>query len=250
MTTTIFFEQSQSATHRHLTALVSVGIHAAVLGLLLLIPLIYTEALPFGPIRDYFVTPPPPTGPAKPPVRVVRIVSVEHRTATAETARFEAPREVPRTIFHIVDEAPPAPPVSETHDGIDGAPPGGETNSQFMRMLRQSLPTPPRPGPKPAEVRTPTRITLVSTLSQANLIYAPSPEYPPLAKLAGIQGSVVLEAIISKDGTVENLHVLSGHPLLIKAAQHSVLEWRYRPTLLNGSPVEVATTITVNFRLH
>jgi protein TonB len=73
------------------------------------------------------------------------------------------------------------------------------------------------------------------------------PVYPPLAKQARIQGVVLLEAVISKDGAIDNLRVISGHPLLTQAAIDAVKQWRYKPTLLNGEPVEVVTTITVNF---
>lgn len=244
------FEQNQPKAHRTTTVLFSMAIHVAMLGLLVVIPLVYTEALPLAQMHDYLLTPPPLTAPVKPPVRAVQIVSVEHHTITNETAQFEPPRKIPRTIPRIVDEAPPEVPNSETREGIEGALPDDGSNSQFMRMLRQHLPTPPHPAPKSPETGIPTRIRLVSTLSQANLIYAPQPEYPQLAKLAGIQGTVVLEAIISKDGTVQGLRVLSGHPWLVDAATKAVLEWRYRPTILNGVPVEVSTTITVNFKLH
>lgn len=75
------------------------------------------------------------------------------------------------------------------------------------------------------------------------------PPYPPLAKQARIQGTVVLEAIINKQGSVENLRVLTGHPLLIQSALDAVKQWKYKPTLLNGEPVEVVTQVTVNFNL-
>ena len=83
----------------------------------------------------------------------------------------------------------------------------------------------------------------------AKLLRKPEPVYPPLAKMARIQGVVRLEAIIAKGGTVKDLKVLSGHPLLVKAALDAVQRWRYQPTLLNGEPVEVLTTIDVFFRL-
>jgi protein TonB len=81
----------------------------------------------------------------------------------------------------------------------------------------------------------------------ANLVSQVKPSYPPLAKQARIQGVVVLEAEISKEGTIDNLKVITGHPLLIQAAIDAVKQWRYKPTLLNGEPVPVVTTITVNF---
>ena len=75
------------------------------------------------------------------------------------------------------------------------------------------------------------------------------PVYPPLAKQARIQGTVILNAIISKDGTIQNLTVASGHALLVQAALDAVKQWVYQPTLLNGEPVEVTTEIDVNFTL-
>jgi protein TonB len=86
-------------------------------------------------------------------------------------------------------------------------------------------------------------------VQQAMLVSQPRPLYPPLAKQARIQGVVRLEAVISKSGTIEELKVISGHPLLVQAALDAVRQWRYRPTFLNNEPVEVATTIDVNFTL-
>jgi protein TonB len=84
-------------------------------------------------------------------------------------------------------------------------------------------------------------------VQSANLLTQVKPAYPPLAKQARIQGVVVLEAEISKEGSIDNLKVITGHPLLIQAAIDAVKQWRYKPTLLNGEPVAVVTTITVNF---
>jgi protein TonB len=83
----------------------------------------------------------------------------------------------------------------------------------------------------------------------ANLVSASPPSYPKLAGLTHMQGEVVMQAIISKDGTVENLHVIQGHRLLRGAAKNSARTWRYRPYLVNGKPVEVATIVSVDFTL-
>ena len=90
---------------------------------------------------------------------------------------------------------------------------------------------------------------LVSRLDEANLLHRVQPTYPPIARLARVQGTVELRAIISKTGTVENLVVVSGHPMLAAAAVAAVRQWRYRPYLLNHQPIEVETEITVNFLL-
>lgn len=101
------------------------------------------------------------------------------------------------------------------------------------------------PPPAPA----PTRPLRVSHWAEGNLIYRVQPSYPPLARQARIQGPVKLRAIVSRTGTIENLTVLSGHAMLVTAAIEAVRQWRYRPYLLNGDPIEVETEITVNFVL-
>jgi protein TonB len=94
------------------------------------------------------------------------------------------------------------------------------------------------------------RIRVGGNVQQANLIRKITPIYPPLAKQARIQGTVRFTAIIGKDGSIQNLQLVSGHPLLVPAAQDAVRQWLYRPTLLNGEPVEVITQIDVNFTLN
>jgi protein TonB len=101
----------------------------------------------------------------------------------------------------------------------------------------------------PARPAAPTRAIRASSLLEGNLIRRVQPVYPPLARNVRVQGAVVLSAVISKDGAIENLQVLSGHPLLVQAAIEAVRQWRYRPYILNSEPVEVETQITVNFTL-
>ncbi|HSH16804.1 MAG TPA: energy transducer TonB, partial [Verrucomicrobiae bacterium] len=102
------------------------------------------------------------------------------------------------------------------------------------------------PPPPPKETR---RIRVGGNVQQARLINRPNPVYPPLARQARIQGTVRLQAIIAKDGSISQLEVVSGHPLLVQSALDAVRQWRYQPTLLNGEPVEVVTTIDVVFTL-
>jgi protein TonB len=96
---------------------------------------------------------------------------------------------------------------------------------------------------------TPQRVKVSGGVTQGMLVRKVNPNYPPLAKQARIQGTVVLQAIIGKDGAIENLHAVSGHPMLIQSAIDAVRQWRYKPYFLNGEPVEVDTTVTVNFTL-
>ncbi len=102
---------------------------------------------------------------------------------------------------------------------------------------------------KPAVSQAP-RIRVGGQVQAKRLVSNPPPAYPPVARMARIQGTVRLEAIIGKDGTVQDLKVIEGHPLLVPAALDAVKQWRYEPTLLNGEPVEVDTEIDVNFVLQ
>jgi protein TonB len=95
----------------------------------------------------------------------------------------------------------------------------------------------------------PQTIRVGGNVQQANLISKVNPVYPPLAKQARIQGVVHLTTTIGADGAVQNLEVISGHPLLVQAAMEAVKQWLYKPTLLNGSPVAVITQVDVNFTL-
>jgi protein TonB len=159
---------------------------------------------------------------------------------------MKAPTVIPKTIRQVKDEPEPPPQVAVgVVGGVPGGVPGGTAGGVLGGIIGSNAPPPP-PPPKAA---TPKRIRVGGQVESAKLIFKPQPEYPPLAKMARIQGTVRLEAIISKDGTIQDLKVISGHPLLVKAALEAVQRWRYQPTLLNGDPVEVVTEIDVNYTL-
>jgi TonB family protein len=109
-------------------------------------------------------------------------------------------------------------------------------------------PPPPPPAPPTTESTSP-RLRVGGNLQSANLITKIPPVYPALAKQARVQGTVSLTVVIGKDGAVLSVDVISGHPLLAEAAVDAVKQWVYKPTLLNGQPVEVATQVDVNFTL-
>jgi periplasmic protein TonB len=212
-----------------------------IIGVMIIVPLMQTDALPKAQLLTFLAAPPPPPPPPPPPVKAAPIVV--HHVSMADL--MKAPTVIPKTIAKIKDQ----PIVQSTGvvGGVSGGVPGGQMGGVLGGIIGgvTSAPPPP-PPPKP---KTPKRIRVGGQVEAAKLIYKPTPEYPPLAKMARIQGTVRLEAIISKDGTIQDLKVLSGHPLLVKAALDAVKQWRYQPTLLNGEPVEVVTEIDVNFTL-
>jgi periplasmic protein TonB len=131
--------------------------------------------------------------------------------------------------------------------------PGGDPNPVGLYVgSGLGLPIPFTGGTRPVMpvVATPAvRPFRTSSMLQGSLIRRVDPAYPPMARAARIQGTVVLAAVIAKDGTMENLRLISGHPLLVQAAIGAVSQWRYRPYILNDVAIEVETQITVNFVL-
>jgi len=155
--------------------------------------------------------------------------------------RLMQPSRIPTTTTAPSSEDAPPQVCCALGTGTSGdRGPGFPDGLASSDGTRPVLPTPP---PAPA------RPIIISHMNPGSLIYKPQPEYPPLARTAHAEGQVVLAALISKDGTIENLRVLAGHPMLVRSAITAVTQWRYRPYILNNEPVEVETQITVNFSL-
>jgi protein TonB len=143
----------------------------------------------------------------------------------------------------IKEEDAPPPDMSA---GVVGGVPGGVPGGQMGGVIGGIISSTPTAVPK---VATPQRVRVSLGVSQGLLIKKVQPTYPPLARQARIQGRVLLQAEISKDGTIENLRLINGHPMLAPAAIEAVKQWRYKPYMLNGEPVAVETQVEVNFTL-
>lgn len=163
---------------------------------------------------------------------------------------YAPPREVPKEIALDVPEVY-VPPNARMGDlpTAPSCPPGANCvfGNELVPVALVSPPPPPQESPRAPE--PPKRISVSTGVQAAKLVSQPRPQYPELARKARIQGTVRLTAIIGKDGSIQSLQVVSGHPLLIQTAIGAVRMWRYDPTLLNGEPVEVITQIDVNFTL-
>ncbi|HEU5451477.1 MAG TPA: TonB family protein [Terriglobales bacterium] len=225
------------------TTFVSFFLQAILVGVLILIPLIYTEALPKQQLMTFLVAPPPPPPPPPPPaaapVKIQRAPETE-----VVNGQLRTPTKIPEKVKMIKEEE--APPPSAAIGGVVGGVPGGVPGGQMGGVIGGIISSTPVAVPK---VATPQRVRVSQGVTEGLLLHQVKPTYPPLARQARIQGQVVLEAVIAKDGTIQNLRLVSGHPMLAPAAIQAVKEWRYKPYILNGEPVEVSTTITVNFTL-
>jgi protein TonB len=227
------------ATRRLSTTILSFFGQFMLIGILIMIPLIYTDALPKSMTMTFLVAPPPPPPPPPPPaaapVKVVKMVS------EVVNGQLRTPTKIPEKVQMIKEEESP-PDMGGVPGGVPGGIPGGSAGGVIGGIISSTHVDVPK-------VATPQRVRVSSGVSTGLLIRKVSPNYPQLAKQARIQGQVVLQAEISKDGTITNLQLISGHPMLAPAAIEAVKQWRYKPYLLNGEPVAVETQVIVNFSL-
>jgi len=229
-------------TKRGATTLLSFILQVFLIGVLVLIPLLFTEALPKQQLMTFLVAPPPPPPPPPPPA-ATPVKVVKQIQSDVVNGQLRTPTRIPEKVQMIKEEE--APPVMAT-SGVVGGVPGGVPGGQMGGVIGGIISSAPVAVPK---VATPQRVRVSQGVTQGLLIRKVQPNYPPLARQARIQGAVQLQAEISKEGTIENLRLISGHPMLAPAAIEAVKQWRYKPYILNGEPVEVETQITVNFTL-
>jgi periplasmic protein TonB len=238
------FINGKQDVKRPYTIVVSLLLQIGLMCIVILIPLLYSEALPSALLKSMLVAPAPP------PVRVPLPLKVANPAAQPRAARrFLAPpspvvRFVPKQRLDI-ERSLPAPNIRVPGGaGHASGPAGIAVDSILGNGPAGAPPLSAAPKTRGRPVRVGGRV------AEANLMHKVQPEHPALAKSARVQGAVEFTSTISQEGRVENLQLLRGHPLLVNAARQAVLQWRYRPTLLNGQPVEVVTDILVNFTLN
>ena len=170
----------------------------------------------------------------------------------APTSRFIPTNiSIPRVPETQETTPPPPPTPMAATGGVVGGVSGGVVGGVPIGVPSEVMGT-TGSGPVPAKAPDPTpikRIRVPSRIAEANLVYDVAPTYPPEAGRARIEGTVVLLAVIGKDGSVQDVQVESGLSLLAQAAVNAVKQWRYKPYLLDGEQVEVASRITINFTL-
>lgn len=225
-------------TKRGRTTTTAFVLEAIVVGVLVLIPLLFTEALPKAQLMMALVAPPPPPPPPPPPAEVHIVKKVE---TDIVNGALRTPTKIPKKIEIVKEEEAPPPQMAGVVGGVPGGVPGGTMGGVMGSIIGSSAPVP--------KMKTPDRVRVSQGVVSGLKVRDVKPTYPAIAKTARVQGNVVLQAEISKDGAIEKLQVVSGPPLLIQAAVDAVKQWRYRPYILNGEPVAVETTVTVQFTL-
>lgn len=210
------------------------ALNGSILLALVLLPLIYPEALPSLTTTILMTAPAPPVETSQP--RPVPVHASAANTPSIEN--IQAPPRIPTNITPTEEPREPGP-VNIGEATLPGTGTGSADN-----------PWSEHPPVVVVQQQPKTRANVSSGVMNGYLIYKKTPAYPPIALQIRTEGTVVLQATISKGGTIENLRVLSGPAMLQQAAIDAVQQWRYRPYLLNGQPVDVETTVNVVFKMN
>ena len=245
------FVENDADSRKPWTVAVSFLGQSLALLIAVLIPLLSTPELPTHRWFGVLLAPaPPPRAQASPPAVAPRAAA----PARFESDELRTPSAIPEKVALVVDqiEGPAIDTADSPIRGVIGSFPGAASPDQIGAVIRGILKSRPPPAP-PEPVRkkpaAPRQLRIGSAPQAAKLVNKVVPVYNRLAVQARVQGVVKLEAIIATDGRIRDLRLISGHPLLVQNAMDAVKQWRYRPTLLNGEPVEVVTQIFVNFIL-
>jgi len=245
-------------TRKGSTVFISAIVHVLVITVLILVPLMVTERIEGATLTSFLLVPLPP--PALDPPRPLANNAPKPVATTPppiDAAALIEPTSIPKYIAVIVDP----PPEVASGTGIVGVP-GGRTpvSSEFTTRpvlvpirgpVAEPPPPPPPPLPPPIPVtKHPEPMRVGGTVQAGNLLSHRNPEYPSLARIAHVEGAVILSATIGEDGSIKELKIISAtSPLLTAGLIDTVKTWKYKATLLNSEPVEVLTTITLNFSL-
>src|SRR5208283_2498931 len=193
-------------TRRGRTSAIAFLLEIMIIIVMILIPLIFTEALPRTQLMTFLVAPPPPPPPppsASAPVKIVKVIQTD-----IVNGQLRTPTKIPQKVQMIKEDEAPPPVMAST--GVVGGVPGGVPGGSMGGVIGSVLSSTPVAVPK---IATPQRVRVSSGVQSGLLIRKVNPAYPPLARQARIQGVVILQAQISKDGNIENLQLISGHPM-------------------------------------
>jgi periplasmic protein TonB len=235
------FVDTSGQTRRPWTVAVSLTLQIALVAVALIVPLLHVASLDL-PVKIRIQLPLEKADLKARP---------EPRVATHQA--LATPRLFDRTDFLFptvvpahIDPAPEAPELGATvaTTSPTGSPLGGLLPSGGIVIQPPPAPVVKLPPPLPS-----VPLQVGGDVQAGKLLFGPKPAYPPLAKTTRTQGTVRVQAVIARDGAIKNLELISGPPLLVAAAMEAVRQWRYKPTLLNGEPVEVITVVDVNFTL-
>ena len=227
-----FESSSRIQTRSRAWMLATCAFNGSILLAMVLVPLIYPSALP-RMVKNFLMEVPAPPQPTPKRVEVAMVTSAPSQM---EGGHIFAPILIPRTAFVPLTQEV-ASPINVANAELGD---GNNASNLFGSQTRRTEVRPVVSGP----------VRVSGMVEEGLLLYRTIPVYPPIALASHIEGTVVLQATISRTGTIANLHVVSGPMMLQQAALNAVQQWRYRPYLLSGEPVDVETTVNVIFKLN
>jgi periplasmic protein TonB len=239
---------TKSARRSPLQWAAATGLHIVILAALIIVPLYTSGTIELGNYKDTPLASPPVAPPPPPPAAgraVAPHITSRRPNLTYTLGKVSAPTSIPKTVS--LDNSAAEPDLGGVAGGVPGGVPGGQLGGTLGGVLGGTgtlVPIPP--SPQPAQKRI---LRVGSNLKAPRQTFSIQPEYPVLAKQTHISGTVVVSAVIDEHGNVVGARAVSGHQLLIPAALKAVLQWKYEPTLLNGTPVAVEMEVTVHFSL-
>ena len=224
------------------------GLHIVILAMLIIVPLYTTGTIQLDSYKDTPLAA-PPAAPLPPPPAAARAVvphmTPTHANLTYKLGKLTAPAKIPKTVS--LDNGADAPDLGGVAGGVPGGVPGGQLGGSLGGVIGGTGTSVPIPPPQQPAAKRIVRVG--SNIKAPRQIFSVQPEYPVLARQTHLSGTVVVNAVIDEHGNVVGARAVSGHPLLIPAALKAVLQWKYEPTLLNGTPVAVEMELTVHFQL-
>lgn len=245
----ILEETSAHQRRNPLDWIAAIGVHFAILAVLLIVPLYYTAGLDFQRLNlTFLATPAMPGAPPPPPAAsaVARAPRIKPVSAF-KAGQLTAPTFIPKA---VATGPTPAAPTDDSMIGVPGGVPGGIPGGQSGGVLGGVLGgiTKGAPPPPILAVKGPkSPVRVGGDVKPPRLLFSPEPEYPVLARQARLSGVVIIEAIIDEHGDVRGMKVVSGHPLLIPAALNAVAKRRYEPTILDGEPTPINLRVEISF---
>jgi len=228
--------------------LLSALLHGLILILFIVLPLVFFRLLPGEGLLAYLIATPKFEAPVS-PAPEIRIPKVPFQRPI-EVDKFEEPDKIPIGVptLEIAEPVFGPIPVSFGPGVTSGLKPSLTGIEGSHPDIVKSLPPVPPPAPPPPPKTPPVRKG--GDVLESRLIKKVMPEYPRLAQAARVERMVVLEVIVDEEGNVTDVKVLKGHPLLNESAERAVRQWKYSPTLLNGEPIPIISTVTVVYRLN
>jgi protein TonB len=225
---------------------VSLAGHVLLVVIAILLPLYFSDAIHLQPMETtYLVAPPLP--PPPPPASTAVVRAIRRPNTFLKDNKVYAPPVIPKHVAVVKDLPSTAQTIAGEPEGVVGGVPGGQLGGVIGGILSEMGHPIPPPPPKPVVRHGPYRVG--GRVQAPRVIRQVQPVYPVLAREAKIYGVVVIDSVIDADGNVTEMKLVSGHPLLTQAAFDAVGQWKYQPTLLNGTPVAIEMYVTVHFNL-